>query len=57
MCVIDRAQCDDMSYFNGVVSGEVDLGSATSVECVSDNEVVIASGETLTIKSTEPVVR
>ncbi|CAN0027428.1 unnamed protein product [Scytosiphon promiscuus] len=52
-----RSQCDDMSFFDGVVSGEVDLGSATSVECVSDNEVVIASGETVTIVSTQPVVR
>ena len=61
----DRSACDDIDAYFGDVSsvGEIDRGSVITVECPPNadgemiEEIVIGSGKTLTIKSTQPYVR
>ena len=63
--VLVRSECDDIDqYFADVNSvSEIDLGDVTSVECPANDEggmleeVLIESGKTLTIKSTQDYVR
>lgn len=62
-----RSQCDDIDrYFRDVNSvSEIDLGSVIRVNCPENDgyrnimleEILIESGKTLTIKSTQDYVR
>ena len=63
--ILFRSECDDVDEYFGDVSSvsEIDLGTVIRVDCPANDdggyleEILIESGKTLTIKSTQDFVR